>query len=334
MTHTEDLSNDVKLEKTVIKEERQLPITAAILSLFIALFALSLAGIFIRLSELELGSNATIFNRMWIATIFFGIWSIFKQIQFNRLKDANVTAINPHNSSWRQNLGLILLMGIVSSISIILWAWSLTQTSVANSTLLRNLTPVFTTLFGWLFLKQSFDITFLIGMAIALLGVITISITDFSYSANNITGDVAALFAAVFYSIYILIVKQLRTKLSSSTILLWRCFIGTVFSLPIVLLTKQQVFPHSYSGWLAVISLALVCQVLGQGLVAQSLNQLSPGFVATTLLFEPAITAFIAWIIFSEQLSLLNWLAFCVILIGIYLAKPNQTTVKTNEVND
>jgi drug/metabolite transporter (DMT)-like permease len=56
--------------------------------------------------------------------------------------------------------------------------------------------------------------------------------------------------------------------------------------------------------------------------------------VATTLLFEPAITAFIAWIIFSEQLSLLNWLAFCVILIGIYLAKPNQTTVKTNEVND
>ncbi|MTJ31249.1 DMT family transporter [Aphanizomenon sp. UHCC 0183] len=334
MTHTENLSNEVKLEKTVIKEERQLPITAAILSLFIALFALSLAAIFIRLSEVELGSNATIFNRMWIATICFGVWNSFKQIQFHRLKDSNITAVDSHNSSWQQNLGLILLMGIVSSISVILWAWSLTQTSVANSTLLRNLTPVFTTLFGWLFLKQSFDITFLIGMAIALVGVITISITDFSYSINNITGDVAALFAAVFYSIYILIVKQLRARLSSSTILLWRCFIGTVFTLPIVFLTEQQVFPHSYSGWLAVISLSLVCQVLGQGLVAQSLNQLSPGFVATTLLFEPAITAIIAWVIFSEQLSLLNWLAFCVILIGIYLAKPNQTTVKTNEVND
>jgi drug/metabolite transporter (DMT)-like permease len=327
MTHTGNLSTEMKLAEAVVNEERQLPVPAAILSLFIALLTLSLAAIFIRFSEVELSSNATVFNRMWIATIFFGVWAGIKKLQVHHLKDSSIPVVNLNNFNWQQDLGLLFLMGIVSSISIILWAWSLTQTSVANSTVLRNLTPVFTALFGWLFLKQSFDRNFLIGMVIALLGAITISVTDFSYSIDNITGDVAALFAAVFYSIYILIVKQLRARFSSSIILLWRCFIGTVFSLPIVLLTEPQIFPHSYSGWLAVISLAIICQVLGQGLLAKSLNQLSPGFVTTTLLLEPAITAFIAWVIFSEQLSLLNWLAFCVVLIGIYLAKPHQVTV-------
>jgi drug/metabolite transporter (DMT)-like permease len=74
-----------------------------------------------------------------------------------------------------------------------------------------------------------------------------------------------------------------------------------------------------------------VCQVLGQGLLAQSLNQLSSGFVATSLLLEPMITAFIAWVIFSEQLTFINCIAFCIVLLGVYLAKPRELTINTKE---
>jgi hypothetical protein len=41
----------------------------AIVSLSAALLAVSLAAIFIRLSEREIGPNATVFNRLWIATV-------------------------------------------------------------------------------------------------------------------------------------------------------------------------------------------------------------------------------------------------------------------------
>jgi drug/metabolite transporter (DMT)-like permease len=41
-------------------------------------------------------------------------------------------------------------------------------------------------------------------------------------------------------------------------------------------------------------------------------------------LVDPVITAILAWIIFSEELSPLNWLAFSVVLAGIYIAKPSQ----------
>ena len=38
-----------------------------LISLFLAILALSFAAIFIRLSEQELGPVATIFNRFWVA---------------------------------------------------------------------------------------------------------------------------------------------------------------------------------------------------------------------------------------------------------------------------
>ncbi|NEQ68898.1 MAG: EamA/RhaT family transporter, partial [Symploca sp. SIO2D2] len=45
----------------------------AILTLWVALLAVSFAPIFIRLSETELGANGTVFNRMLIFAVFFGI---------------------------------------------------------------------------------------------------------------------------------------------------------------------------------------------------------------------------------------------------------------------
>jgi drug/metabolite transporter (DMT)-like permease len=352
MISNKELSNELKLEQTSLESVGKSPTVKALVSLFIALVALSFAAIFIRLSELEIGSNATIFNRLWIATLFFGLWNSIKKIQAEESKNLSSSAFNlnrryfsffrdtahqptiGYNSPTQQDLGLLILMGVASSISIILWSWSLTQTSVANSTVLRNLTPVFTTLWGWLLLKQSFDIQFLAGMAIAFVGAVAIGISDFSVSVEQIIGDGAALLAAMLYSIYLLSIEQLRSRFSTATILLWRCALGTVITLPIALLTDPQIFPHTLSGWMAVISLALICQVLGQGLLAQSLNQLSSGFVATTLLLEPAISAFIAWLLFSEKLTLLNWIAFFVVLAGVYLAKPRQLVVTTPEKDD
>jgi drug/metabolite transporter (DMT)-like permease len=48
------------------------------------------------------------------------------------------------------------------------------------------------------------------------------------------------------------------------------------------------------------------------------------------LLVDPVITAILAWIIFSEELSPLNWLAFSVVLAGIYIAKPSQVSDKVS----
>jgi drug/metabolite transporter (DMT)-like permease len=294
-----------------------------IFSLFSALIAVSLAAIF-KLSEKEIGPNATIFNRLWLATLVFGLWNSFAAVKAKFSMDKRVE----RSEYTLRDLVLLIGVGVVSSASLAFWAWSLTKTNVANSTVLRNLTPLFTTFGSWLFLGRSFDSKFLIGLAIAMCGAIAIGIDDLQIGADNLTGDFAALLAAVFYASNLLLSEQLRTKFSATSILMWRCLIGTILIFPLVVITEYQIFPSSWQGWLAVIALAVICQAFGQGLLINSLGKLSSGFVAIFLLLEPVITAILAWIIFSESLSLLNWLAFCVVLVGIYLAKSSPSVNK------
>ena len=47
---------------------------------------------------------------------------------------------------------------------------------------------------------------------------------------------------------------------------------------------------------------------------------------------EPVLASIFAVFIFSEQVSLFDWVTFAVVLVGIYLAQSSQSAVKvTNE---
>ncbi|NJN73906.1 MAG: DMT family transporter [Limnothrix sp. RL_2_0] len=283
--------------------------------LILALLAVSFAAIFIRWSSVELGAGATVFNRLWIATIVLMAWEGLKVGQSRE---------NPTPPSIRlQDYGWLLLVGAVSSTSVVLWALSLSETSVANSTVLRNLTPLFTSLGAWLVFRQRFDRRFLLGLFVAICGAIAIGVGDFQLAWHNLTGDILALLSALCYGINLLLVENLRRRLGASQILLWRCGFGCTLLLPYVLLTETQIFPESAMVWEAVIALAVLCQCFGQGLVVHSLKTFSSGFVAIFLLLEPVVTATLAWLLLGETLSLANGVAFGGVLTGIYLAKSS-----------
>ena len=90
---------------------------------------------------------------------------------------------------------------------------------------------------------------------------------------------------------------------------------------------EDQLFPTTMVGWLAVIGLGLISEGLGQRLLADCMKQLSSSFIALFLLLEPIIGAILAWLIFAEGLNSTTWLAFVVILSGIYLAQSSSATI-------
>jgi len=313
-----------QIEQTPSAIAQELQGSFGLISLFLAILALSFAAIFIRLSERELGPVATIFNRFWVATVILGLGKVFETFRERHSHDSSVQKQHYTVS----DLVLLLVMSCFFSGTLITWAWSLTQTSVANSNLLHNVTPLFTTLMGWLFLSQCFEGKFLIGMVIAISGSILIGLGDLQLASDKFTGDSLAMLSAVFSAANLLTVEKLRVKFSATTILLWCSFLGALLTFPIVVLTEDVLFPYSWAGWLAIIAQALICQVLGQSLQAYNLKGFSSGFVAVFLLLDPVITAILAWIIFAEKLTPLNWLAFSVVLVGIYLAKSSQGAEK------
>ena len=218
--------------------------------------------------------------------------------------------------------------GLFSAIILVLWAISLQYTTVAKSTLLHNLTPVFTMLGSWLFMGKRFDNKFLVGMAIALSGAIAIGLEDLQGTEGNLFGDIYAFLSAVFLGIYLLMVEQLRLRFSATTILLWRCTIGGALLFPLVLATEGQLFPTTWIAWIGTISLGLVSEGLGQRLLADSMQKFSASFISLILLLEPVASAMLAWVIFAEQLSPMTCLGFVVILTGIYVSQ--SSTAATN----
>ena len=181
-------------------------------------------------------------------------------------------------------------------------------------------------------MHHRFNRRFLIGMVIALSGTAVIGIIDMQGAmGSRPTGDALALLSAVFYAAVNLITEQLRTKFSATTILLWSYVLAALLMLPFMVFGGERIFPYSWFVWLAVISQAILCGIIGTGIVFYSLKRFSSGFVSLVLLLDPVIAAILATVIFAEKLSIVNWLAFGVILTGIYLAKSGQGAEKPDD---
>ena len=108
------------------------PSITTIVSLCLALLSIASAAIFIKFSEQEISPYATAFNRFWMTTVILGLWSGLKAVR--RQQEKRET---PQSSAYTGAIiGQLFLVGLFLAADLILWAWSLSQTSVANATLL------------------------------------------------------------------------------------------------------------------------------------------------------------------------------------------------------
>lgn len=299
----------------------------AIANLWIALIAVSFAPIFIRLSETDLGPNATVLNRMLVFFVLFGLGQAARKLWTQRhTSPASSQAQQPIT---RNQWFLLLAVGLVSATTLGLWAISLTYTTVAKSMLLNNLTPIFASAGSWVFLGRRFDSRFITGIAIAVVGALFLGLEDLHGSdAESLIGDAYALLSAVFLGAYFLLVEQLRTRFDSTTILLCRCAVGVMILIPLVCFTEGQVFPTSIVSILAVLGLGVVSEGLGQNLIANCMSKFSSSFVSLFLLLEPIVSALLGWLIFAENLSVVTGVGFGIILSGIYLAQSSQSSLQ------
>ncbi|ACC83556.1 DMT family transporter [Nostoc punctiforme] len=311
---------------TTEKSDKTLNILPIII-VIIALLALSSTAILIKIALREMSATATFFNRLWIATIIFGFWNGINQARTQIKDDQPVLPQQPYPI---KEIAFLIAVGLVHVLGRLSWTWALTQTGAANANALGSLNPLFTTLGGWLFFNQIFGRKFIIGLILAIIGAIAVGFEDLLRSNNNFTGDAVALISSIFYAANFLLIEQIRNKFSIITILLWRCVIATSLMVPVVLIFEKQPFPVSLSGWLVVFALAAICESLGHGLIVYSLKTFSSGFISLLLLLNPVIVAILAWILFSENLSIFNLLGLALIVGGIYLAISNKESIKSS----
>lgn len=227
--------------------------------------------------------------------------------------------------------GWMALAGGMLVLDLAFWHYSIALTSVANATTLTNLTPVVVTLVGWWVFRDRPRALFLVALAAAIAGAVTMSLgADGRQGSNPPLGDAFAAITALWYAGYFIAVKAARGRYSAGRVMLWSTAIAAPGLLLAALVLGEQVLPGSWGGWAACAGLGLM-HVVGQGGVAWALGRLPAALTAVTVLIQPVVAALLGWLIFAETLTPVQALGGAVVLAAIVLAQWASTQKKGAE---
>ncbi len=272
--------------------------------------AIAFAPIFVRLADT--GPVASAFWRCALAAPLLWTWMLHQ-------KRGQIT-FRPEKYS--DPFLPLVAAGLFFAADLGVWHFSILYTSVANSTVLANLAPIFVTLAGWLFWHRNVTRTFLAGMSVAILGMFVLVGPNFALGGKPLLGDALGALTAVFYAGYFLAIKVTRDAGGSTARLMaWSTTITAIVLAPIALLAPQPFWPSSASGWWVLAGLALVTQILGQGLIAYAFAHLTASLSSVSLLIQPVMAALFAWLIFGEAIGAAQYLGGAIVLAGIWLAR-------------
>lgn len=274
----------------------------AIGALLLGATAIGTSALFVKVSET--GPVATAFWRVFLALPLLWLWSSLGQREH-------------HGAGFANARGLMIACGLFFAGDLAVWHWSIMLTSVANSTLLANLAPIFVALAAWLMFRQPPQRKFLLGLAIAVTGMVLLIGGDFQLRGTELIGDALGVVTAMFYAGYQLTVTKLRARVATSTLMAWTGLITAIVLLPIALLTGEQMLPVSAMGWVKLAGLALISQVAGQSLIAYAMAHLPATFSSVGLLFQPVMATLFAWLLLGEAVSALQLAGGITVLIGI-----------------
>lgn len=202
---------------------------------------------------------------------------------------------------------LLAVAGLMLAIHFAGWIWSLEYTSVAISTLIVATTPLFTTLYDVLVLRRAAPWVVWAAYLLAALGLVMV--VGFNRVAppvggHALLGDALALIGAIAIGAYFIIVREVRSELSTRTIISHTYVWAAVVLIASALIARQPPPPLSATGaWLGILALALVSQLLGHTALNASLRVFSPSAIATATLLEPVFAAILAALIFAETMS-------------------------------
>ncbi|WP_301108682.1 DMT family transporter [Sporosarcina sp.] len=280
------------------------PVIHPYIPIVIGVLTVGLSAIFVKLTTADAGVTA--FYRMFFSVVimlplFF--YSYRRELRQLRQRDWLLSGI----------------AGLFLAIHFVLWFESLNYTSVASSTVLVTLQPIFALAGTALFFKEVITGKMLTAVLIALTGSIIISWGDFQISSAALFGDLLALLACGFITAYLLVGQDVRKRVSLITYTFLVYTASSIVLFAYVLYEQQPLIGYPASDWMWFLALALLPNLLGHSLFNWAIKWVSTNVISITILFEPVIASVAAYFVLRESITSTQLTGGIIVLIGILL---------------
>ncbi len=273
--------------------------------------AMGASPVFVRIVSPEVGPFASAFWRVALALPLLYGWM--------RLEAGDASPASGIGGS-------AYLAGAAFAGDLIFWHLAILNTSVANATFFATMAPVFVVLVS-LALGRAVGARIFAGLALCVGGGAALIGQSMALEPGRIVGDAYGIVTAGFFALYFLFMARAREAVGPGALTFGSSLVTAGILLVVALAVDPGSFwPQSQGAWLALVALALVSQVAGQGLLAVALGRLPALFSSLVIFLEAIFAAAAGWVVLGERLTLVQIGGGTLILLGVWIARPRAAS--------
>jgi drug/metabolite transporter (DMT)-like permease len=213
---------------------------------------------------------------------------------------------------------LLAVAGLAFAADLATWHLGILRTTLANSTLFGNSATLMYPIYGFIIARAWPTRSQGLALLLAAIGAGLLLGRSYELSPKHFAGDLLCLLAGALYTVYFILMARARETMAPLPALA----LSTVASiLPLLLaasLLGETIWPQS---WGVLAGLALVSQVIGQGLMIYALGHLSPLVVGIGLLSQPIVAGTVGWIVYGERLGVPDFIGAILVAVALVLVR-------------
>ena len=238
----------------------------------------------------------------------------------------------------RRFLFYLAAYGLVFALFNAFWIESVVLNGAAIATVLSQSSAAFTVILGRWLLKEPLNWAKILAVILSLGGCVLVAgLLDPAQWATNTLGILIGITAGLAYAGYTMMGRSAALQgLNPWTTILY-IFSFAAFFLFIINALPGEVIPggavrfmdlfwmgRSWAGWGILFLLSAGPTLAGFGLLNVSLGYLPSSIANLVMTSEPVMTAFTAYIILKEQMSVIQVIGSLVILSGVLLLRVSE----------
>lgn len=285
----------------------------------ISIFAWSFGPICVRFAfQYDLPPALVAFGRMFTGALFLAPYIGYRG--WSEIRDM------PARSRW-----LAGAAGTLFGINITLMATSLTHISIMINQALIATIPIWVAVFEVTLLKGALRRAIWAGISVALAGGLVVAFASSTAPAiveggNPGLGVLLAAISACSAALYITIGRKVRAT-TSFIPYIWLVYTaGSGVTLIIIGLSQAPLIGYDIRGYLWVLLLAILAQIIGHGVLNYVLKYVSPTVITVTAQVMPVLASVWALVIFSEIPTGWQMLGSALLLLGVTIVLRGQSS--------
>ncbi len=226
----------------------------------------------------------------------------------------------------------VLVPGILFGVSTIFGFTAITTTSVANATIIGNISTAMVLFVAPRFLNEKISKSQVLLALTSFAGVAAIVFGAGNTGGSSLFGDFLALVNALTWTIYFISSKRRRVDGVDTWQFLFGVSVIQVFVVvPYALLTSNDILQITWRDLGFLIAMTLFSGTIGHSFMLWAQKYVDASVSSLILLLGPVISSAGAWLVYGQQISLVQVIGGAIVLASLAGVVRMSSSAKINK---